>query len=172
MKPGRAVASFDSATGMLRSPARFLVGQDKPLLGQLPGSLEPAMSTLLGGVNRLPRRAAERVYAAGGASEAVPRHRLGEVRSEELASWVVEHYPRQRYPVVFIGSSNGALIHLAAALGAPWLPQTLLVSVRRSGVDRDDAEGEMRAGLDPGQDLLEANPDLQLHHMHDPDQDS
>ncbi|MBA8824823.1 hypothetical protein FHX42_002170 [Saccharopolyspora lacisalsi] len=171
MKPGRAVASFDSATGMLRCLARFLSGRDTPLLGQFPGPLEPVLTTALAGVNHLPRRLAETCYTTSGVSEAVPRHRLGELDSEELASWVVDHYPRQRYPVIFVGSSNGALVHLAAALGAPWLPQTLLVPVRRGGVDRDDAEGELRAGLDPGQDLLAANPDLRLHHMHDPNQD-
>jgi hypothetical protein len=171
MRPGRAVASFDSATGMLRALSRFLAGQDTPLIGQAPAAWEPLLSGVLGGVNRLPSGIADRIYALSGVSEAVPRRRIGEVRSEELASWVVDHYPRRRYPVIFVGSSNGALIHLAAALGVPWLPQTLLIPVRRRGVHPDDAAGEMRAGLEPGRALLDANPDLTLHHMHDPNQD-
>lgn len=171
LKAARAVASFDSATGMLRALARFLAGRDTPLIGQAPGSLEPLLSALLGVVNHLPRRMADRVYATSGVAEAVPRSEVGALRAEDLAQWVVEHYPQRRYPVIFIGSSNGALVHLAAALGAPWLPQTLLVPVRRRGIDRDDAEGEMQSGLDPGRALLEANPELALHHMHDPNQD-
>ncbi len=171
MKPGRIVASFDSMTGMLRALARFLSGRDSPLIGQLPGTLEPLFTALLAGVNHLPSQAADPIYAASGVAEAVPPQRIHEIRSEDLASWVVDHYPRQRYPAVFIGSSNGALIHLAAALGVPWLPQTLLIPVRRRDVDRDDAEGELRAGLRPGTSLLENNPDLRLHHMHDPNQD-
>ncbi|MER5387586.1 hypothetical protein [Saccharopolyspora sp. NPDC002686] len=126
---------------------------------------------VLSGVNRLPPRWAGRIYAASGVSEALPPTRLGEVDSDRLASWVVDHYPRRRYPVVFIGSSNGALVHLAAALGAPWLPQTLLIPVRRRGVDRDDPQAEMECGRAPAARLLAANPDLVLHHMHDPNQD-
>lgn len=58
---------------------------------------------------------------------AIAQHRLGEVRSEALATWVTGHYPRRRYPVIFVGSANGALVHLVAALDAAWLPQTLLL---------------------------------------------
>ena len=69
MKPSRAVASFDSSSAMLRALARLLHGRDTPLLGQLP----PALARAFGVVNRLPRRAQERVYAWSGWSEAVPR---------------------------------------------------------------------------------------------------
>ena len=93
------------------------------------------------------------------------------MRSERLADWVVRHYPRRRYPVVFIGSSNGALTHLAAALGAPWLPQTLLLAVRHGGLDPDDPAADMQAMTPAGRALLAGNPGLALHHMHDPVQD-
>jgi hypothetical protein len=93
------------------------------------------------------------------------------VRSEQLARWVVRHYPRRRYPAVFIGSSNGALVHLAAALGIPFLPQTLLLAVRHGGLDPDDPVADMRAMAPAGRSLLAGNPDLALHHMHDPSQD-
>lgn len=171
MKAGRAPAAFDSTTGMLRALSRFLAGQDIPAIGQVPKVLEPVLSAALSGINRLPSSWTDRLYAASGVSEAVPPSRIGEVNSEELASWVVGHYPRRRYPLVFIGSSNGALMHLAAALDAPWLPQTLLIPVRRRGVDRDDPRAELEAGREPGARLLAANPDLVLHHMHDPNQD-
>ncbi|MER7083789.1 hypothetical protein ABT308_37000, partial [Saccharopolyspora kobensis] len=137
MRPARAVASFDSATGMLRALSRFLAGQDIPAIGQAPRALEPVLGAVLAGVNRLPARWADQLYAASGVSEALPPNRLGEVDSDELASWVVDQYPKRRYPVVFIGASNGAAVHLAAALDAPWLPQTVLIPVRRRGVDRD-----------------------------------
>jgi pimeloyl-ACP methyl ester carboxylesterase len=38
---------------------------------------------------------------------------------------------------VAIGSSGGALTHLYAALGIPWLPQTLLLPVRQRGLPPD-----------------------------------
>src|SRR5699024_2789960 len=105
MKPGRAAASFDSATGMLRALARHLAGREVPMLGQLPPSLERPVSVLLGGANKLPRRPAEALYTASGVGEAVPRGSTGEVDSDLLARWVVEHYPKQRYDVVFAGSA-------------------------------------------------------------------
>jgi hypothetical protein len=70
--------------------------------------------------------------------EAVAPDRLGEVRADRLAEWVSGHYPCRRYPAVFIGSSNGAMIHLAALLGALWLPQTLLIPVWRRGGNPDE----------------------------------
>ncbi|MGW3353172.1 hypothetical protein ACWDA3_58625 [Nonomuraea rubra] len=171
MRPGKAVASFDSATGMLRALSRFLHGRDVPLIGQGPAALEGVLAAVLGAANRLPRPVQEKAYAVSGWAEAVPAHRTGEIRSEELAGWVAGHYPQRRYPVAFIGSSNGALVHLAAAVDAPWLPQTLLLPVRRRGVHPDDPRADLRAAEAAGRALLEANPDLVLHHMHDANQD-
>jgi hypothetical protein len=169
--PKHEVAAFDSATGMLRAVSRFLRGQDVPLLGELPRRWEPAMSALLGTANRLPRRLAEKAYATSGWAEAVPASRVDEISSDELAEWIVEHYPRRRYPVVFIGSSGGSLVHLAAALGAPWLPQTLLIPVRRHGGHPDEPRECLRLSQTAGEALVAANPDLVLHHMHDANQD-
>lgn len=66
---------------------------------------------------------------------------------------------------------NGAVVHLAAALGVPWLPQTLLLAVRHDGLDPDDPAADMRAMGPVGSALVGCNPDLALHHMHDPSQD-
>jgi hypothetical protein len=156
---------------MLRALSRFLNHTDVPLLGEARRGLEPVMSAVLGTANRLPRRAAEKVYAMSGWTEALPPRRMGRISSDALADWVVGHYPRRRYPVVFIGSSNGALVHLAAALGAPWLPQTLLIPVRRHGGHPDEPGEALRRMRPAGEALLAANPDLVLHHMHDANQD-
>ncbi|WP_413804664.1 hypothetical protein [Streptomyces sp. OE57] len=171
VKASRAVAVFDSATGMLRALSRFLAGRDVPAIGQFPTAFEVPLSGLLGALNRLPTPARERAYAASGWAEALPLRRVGAVRSEALAAWATSHYPRRRYPVIFIGSANGALVHLAAALDAAWLPQTLLLPVRRRGVGPDDPRGDLAAVHDAGRALLAANPDVLLHHMHDPNQD-
>ncbi|KUL36855.1 hypothetical protein ADL22_23440 [Streptomyces sp. NRRL F-4489] len=171
MKASRAVASFDSATGMLRALARFHAGRDVPALGRAPAALDGPASALLGAANRLPTAVQDRAYAASGWASAIPPRTAGQVRADALADWVTGHYPRRRYPVIFIGSANGALVHLAAALDAAWLPQTLLVPVRRHGVAPDDPRGDLAAVRDAGRALLDANPDLVLHHMHDPNQD-
>jgi hypothetical protein len=70
-----------------------------------------------------------------------------------------------------IGSSNGANVHLCAALGVPWLPQTFLIPVRQPDVHPDDTIAGMESGREPARRLLDANPDIQLHHMHDANQD-
>lgn len=171
MRPARAVAAFDSASAMLRALSAFLHGRDLPMLGQVPRTLEPVVAPLLGGVNRLPLGVRERLYSWSGWAEAVPARRVGDIDAEELARWVVDHYPRRPYPAVLVGSSNGALVHLAAALGVPWLPQTLLIPVRRGDVHPDEPVAEMEAMASTAQALLDANPELAVHHMHDANQD-
>lgn len=160
------VANFDSAAAMLRALARFLHGKDFPGLG-----MSPLLRSLAPLVNRVPERARERVYAWSGFAEAVPAGRLGAVRAERISEWVVGEYPDRPYPAIAVGSSNGAAVHLCAALGIPWLPQTFLVPVRHPGIDRDDPEAALRWGRGPGRELLRANPALRLHHMHDANQD-
>ena len=54
------------------------------------------MSAVMGAADRLPRRLAEKVYAASGWTEAVPAARTGQVSSAALAVWIVGHYPRRR----------------------------------------------------------------------------
>ncbi|MER6502189.1 hypothetical protein ABT218_23090 [Streptomyces sp. NPDC001455] len=81
------------------------------------------------------------------------------MRPEALAGWVTDHDPRRRHPVIFIGSSNGAPPHLAAALAAAWLPQTQLLPVRRRGAAVDDPKGDLCAVAGAGRALLAAHPD-------------
>ncbi|TDC84022.1 hypothetical protein [Actinomadura sp. 7K507] len=169
--PARQVAEFDSATAMLRVLARCLDDRDAPLLGIMPGYLQAPMSALLRAAIRLPSRVTEKAYAMSGWAEAMSPDRTGDIRSEALAEWIVSHYPRRRYPAVFIGSSDGALVHLAAALSVPWLPQTVLIPVRRRGGHPDDSCAGLRLSEPAGHALVEANPDLVLHHMHDANQD-
>ncbi|WP_165986112.1 hypothetical protein [Streptomyces sp. YIM 98790] len=159
------LAGFDSATAMVRATSRFLAGRDFPALG-FPPVLQPP-ATL---VNTLPRRLREAVYILTGWAGTVPPRRLARLDAEALSGWAAAQYPRRRYPAVAIGSANGAVVHLCAALGMPWLPQTFLVPVRWR-VHPDEPAEALRAGLGPARTLLEANPDLRLHHMHDASQD-
>lgn len=162
----RFIANFDSASAMLRALAASLHGRDFPALGT-PLALRPIMVA----ANELPRGARETLYTWAGWTEACAPSRLDRVRAESIARWMTSLYPRRRYPAVMIGASNGALIHLCAALGIPWLPQTWLIPVRHPGLDRDEPRASLRWGTEPGRRLLEANPELALHHMHDAIQD-
>jgi hypothetical protein len=113
----------------------------------------------------------EKAYAVSGWVEAVPRGRVGQVRSDELAAWVARHYPRRRYPAVFVGSSNGATVHLAAALGAPWLPRRCCCRSDAGACTQTTSRATCERVWNPARALLRTNPDLALHHMHDPNQD-
>jgi hypothetical protein len=165
------VADFDSATGMLRALAGYLRGEDLPLLGAMPRSRAPLMKLVASGVNRLSKPLQEQVYIWSGWLEAMPTRKLSTVSGEGVAHWMADLYPRRQYPAVAVGSSNGAAVHLWAALGIPWLPQTFLVPVARSGVRPDEPREEMRWAEPHAELALERNPDLELHHMHDPVQD-
>jgi len=165
------VASFDSSTAMLRATAGFLRGEDFPVLGTVPRRLAPVMPAVGAAVNALPGRMRELVYARSGAKEAIPPEKLGDVRAEDVARWTLDAYPKRRYPAAAMGSSNGALVHLWCALGIPWLPQTFLIPVRHPGIHPDEPREDMEWGRRHAPALLEANPELSLHNMHDANQD-
>ena len=70
------------------------------------------------------------------------------MRAEEIARWAAELYPRRTYPAIALGSSNGALVHLYAALGIPWLPQTVLIPVRQNVAGPDQPQEAMQFGAE------------------------
>jgi hypothetical protein len=170
LKPANYIANFDSEAAMLRALGNFLNQKDFPLTGTVSPSIEPLMKPLVAAVNALPNRVREEVYTWSGRSEAVLPKKLDQVRAEEVSAWTASHYPRRRYPAAMIGSSNGALVHLCAALGIPWLPQTFLIPVRRN-MDPDEPARELEWGKGAARELLAVNPELELHHMFDPNQD-
>src|SRR6266545_4311324 len=165
------LADFDSSTGMLRALAGYLRGEGLPLLGAMPPSRAPLMKLVASVVNALPKPLQEQVYIWSGWMEAVSQRKLAVVSGDEVAAFMAGLYPRRRYPAVVVGSANGAAVHLWAALGIPWLPQTFLVPVARSGIPPDEPREEMRWAAPHAETVLRRNPDLELHHMHDPVQD-
>ena len=171
MKPSSYVADFDSASAMLRALAHYLNGRDFPLLGAMPKSRTPIMKMVAQTVNSMPDWLREQVYIWSGRLEAVRPRQLRAIDLNQIAEDLVRLYPLRQYPAIAIGSSNGAAIHLFAALGIPWLPQTLLIPVARSGCHPDEPVDDAHWAREPARALLNANPDVQLHHMHDPVQD-
>ena len=165
LKPADSVALFDSATSLLSAVSFALQGKAFPNLGSL---AVYGRAVRLGG--HLPWPLQRQIYARLGAAEGVDPKRLGDVDLAAVARWLTEQYPRRRYPALFLGSSNGALAHLAAAVGAPSLPGTVLVPVTRVG-DPDRPVDDLRFGEQHASALLDRNPDVVLHQMHDPEQD-
>jgi hypothetical protein len=162
------IANYDSSSAMVRAIARHLKGRPSSALG-LPVPYPVERSLLL--TRFLPDRAKELLLTVSGGSEAHPPRRMDRISGERVARWVVDLYPRRRYPAVAIGSSGGAIVHLCAALGIPWLPQTFLAPMLQPSVHPDEPKAGMGKAIEPGIRLLDANPKLQLHHMHDANQD-
>lgn len=165
LPPQRLVAGFDSATVMHSATVAALRGQPFSHLGH--GMLAGAAARAGG---RLPWPILRRVYTRFGASESIPPARLADVDMAAVARWLTEQYPRHRYPAALIGSSNGALTHLAAATQVPWLPDTVLLPVSRTA-DPHRPVDALRFGERTARPLLARNLDVALHHMHDQVQD-
>ena len=164
-QPPKFLAAFDSATVMVMATAAYLNDEHFPALGN-PAPMKAAVKA----TGLLPKRLRQKAFIAGGAMETVSPRRMGRTDVEEVSEWVTGEYPHRQYPAVAVGSSNGAMVNLYAALGMPWLPQTFLIPVRQR-VHPDDPTTAMEEGIEPGRALLEANPDIALHHMHDAVQD-
>ncbi|MCU4754089.1 hypothetical protein OB919_19250 [Halobacteria archaeon AArc-curdl1] len=162
----QALPNFDSTTVFVRATASYLRGEAFPRLGMI----SPAAKPLTPILNALPRSVRTTGYTWGGASEGVSPDDLGEIDIESFREWVVDQYPKRGYPAVIVGSSNGAAVFLAAALGIPFLPQTFLLPIRRS-MGPDDIREDIHWGIQHASAFLEANPNVSLHQMHDPNQD-
>ncbi len=160
------ITDFDSSTSMLFALAHYLHGKEFRGLAIAPPPFD-VFSTVL---NWLPKPLRLALYRWSGWLCAVPEKKAEKVDHEEIGEWIVSQYPRRKYPAIMIGSSNGAAVHLCAALGIPWIPQTVLLSVRRS-LHPDDVELDAEYGKKIAQRVLRNNPDLAVYQMHDPLQD-
>jgi hypothetical protein len=165
LDPTQVVASFDSASVLHAATVAALNGRPFPHLGSsaLAGLAVRAAS-------RLPWSVLRSVYTRIGASEGINPRRLGDVNLAAVAGSFADRYPKRPYPAILLGSSNGALTHLGAAMQVPWLPDTVLVPVARVG-DTDRPDQAMEFGRSVAPALLDRNPDIALHHMHDQLQD-
>ena len=159
------LAGFDSASTMVMALGDALHGRPFQALGNPPALKPAARATRV-----LPKKVRGKLFIAFGATETVSPRGLGRFDLEEASDWVAGSYPQRTYEQVALGSSSGALVYLGAALGMPMLPQTFLVPVRQR-VHPDDAYEALDKGMGPGETFVQANPDVQLHHMHDAAQD-
>lgn len=156
---------------MVAATARFLAGRDFPVLGKDYGRL---LRPLLVALNRLPRPARNWIYRAGSGREGLAPEVVASADAETLARQVTGRYeppPPGGHQAVVVGSLTGSAVHLAAALGAPVLPQTLLLPLARPGQDVDDPASDIERTRETVAALTAANPDLVVHQMFDPCQD-
>jgi hypothetical protein len=163
----RFLAEFDSTSAMMTALGKYLRG------GDTPGMDTASLPEWLGReINKFVRQTRETMHTLSGFMEAIPPESLDKIHSGQMSKWVINNYPKKPVPAVAIGASSGALTHLQVALGIPWLPQTFLIPVRRpSDMHVDQPKLTMKWAADPARLLLKNNPDLQLHHVFDPNQD-
>lgn len=166
LRAARMLTDFDSSVNMVRALGRFLRGRDHRGMSVGPGS-----SLLAGAAAAPPARVRRAVFEAMGRSQGVPLNRVRSIRAEELSEWVVSQYGHGPYPAVLVGSASGAAVFLAAALGAPYLPQTMLVGARDTATHPDDPADAMEAMAPLVRTVAANNPETNVYHMHDPAQD-
>lgn len=160
------VTGLDSATTSLQALGHYLNGKDLPS-----GGIFPPAKALSGEViSQLPHLVVETASTWAGWLNASSPDVVDDVQMETMSRWVLSQYPRRQYPAAMIGSTNGAAVHLGAAMGIPWLPQTLLICLRHAN-DPDEPKQVMDWGKAPAQRLLANNPGVSVYQMHDPNQD-
>lgn len=94
--------------------------------------------------------------------------RTDEIDAESVAQWIVHQYPGRSYPGVVVGSRHGAAVHLAAALGVPWLPAGFDIGVRWPDGSPADAAAAMSHGLAAALPVLDRNDRVLVRQVHDP----
>ncbi len=157
--PERIVSADSTARVLLAAASRALRGVDCADLGQSP------MLARLPVAPESVRRAAVTRTVAGAA---VAAEQAGEIDAERVARWTVGHYPPRGYPGVVIGSPHGGAVHLATAMGMPWLPAAFEITVRWPDGAVHDALGAYSHGSRISARLLARNPAVRVRQVHDP----
>lgn len=161
------VAAHDSATGMLLALNAFL--REKPFEGV--GAV-PTSELYAGMINSIPASWRKKLYTWSGEFSAISEKEVKEIDATAIDRWICDLYPKKTYPAIAIGSCNGAAIHLCAAMGIPWLPQTVLLPVDKGNTfSVDEPKETLEWAKEPAKEFLANNPGWQLHHMMDPNQD-
>lgn len=163
--PAKVVAAFDSASVLHAAVVAGLNRRPFPHLGN-----PPPMGPIVRAASRLPWPLLRELYRRIGGAEGVDPGLLGDIDAERIAASFAAAFRRAAYPAMLVGSSNGALAHLAVAMQVPWLPSTVLIPVRRIG-DPERPDEALEFGRAVAPPLLAANPGLDLHQMHDSAQD-
>jgi hypothetical protein len=124
-----------------------------PMLGRYGGAPAPARRSML---------------ANDAWAEAVAGGDVTRIDADAMAEWMISRYPAPTYPGVVLGSPHGSAVHLAAALGAPWLPTGFTVTVRWRGGAVDDWGAATEAGATVAAGILATNPAVTVRQVHDP----
>ncbi|MEU4690116.1 hypothetical protein [Actinoplanes sp. NPDC023714] len=123
---------------------------------------------VLGRRGELPEELRRAALAADAAEDALPETQVGQVDAEAVARWITGHHRSPSYPAVVLGSPHGAALHLAAALGAAWLPASFTVTVPWPGGSPENWQAAREYGTRLAQRLMAGNPGVSVRQVHDP----
>jgi hypothetical protein len=158
-EPHRVVSPDSPARVLVAAAARALRGEDcsdlgyQPILSRFRGAPEPV------------RRAA---VARAAARAALAPEEAAAADADLIARWLVDHYPPRSYPGVVLGSPHGAAVHLAVALGVPWLPTGFEMSVHWPGGAADDPAAALDYGARVASAIVEGSLGVGVRQVHDP----
>jgi len=150
------VVSFDSGTRVVREIAEALSGEGCSILEAYPRGSE----IFLGLVSLLPE-GSRIAMIEWGMRRSLGHHpgRAADVSVDALAKWCVAQYAGdKRYPVILLGSPNGAVAHLGALLGAPLLTTSFGLTFRHPPIDPDDLASYRETSLAAAERIVESNP--------------
>lgn len=165
-RAARFLTDFDSSVNTVRATASFLRGKDHAAM-----SMGPSSRPLGNVLAKPPDRVRAAAYRVMGFAQGIPLDQVRHLVVDELDEWAVRQYGTGPFPAVVIGSPSGGVLHLAAALRAPFLPQTTLSAVRDLATHSDDPAGAMAALAPTTRLIADHNPRVAVYHMHDPAQD-
>src|SRR5258705_5996172 len=129
-----------------------------------PNGLGTTLAVAAGRALAFRRGVARQVVSTPQWSASRGRHAKREMDAAVVAGWLVGQFPAGRYNGMVLGSPHGAAVHLAMALGVPWLPVAFEIPTP------DVAAGERPAddGERTARDILGANPDVTVRQVYDP----
>ena len=151
-----SVEGFDSGTRVVREVAEALTGEGRSILECYPWGSR----AFLGLVSLFPE--ATRIALIEWGMRLSVGHAArdaGHVDVDALFRWCVALYPdERRYEAIVVGSPNGAVAHLAALLGAPFLTTSFGLAFRHPTMDADDAAAYVSSARSAVRAIRSANP--------------
>ena len=121
-------------------------------------------------LNRLPPGLAQRIVRWNTRLSALPSSRAADLATADLVEERLSDYAGLpgSFDCIVVGSAlGGAAAHLAAVLGAPFLPQAFVLGLR-GGSPQDEVEAHLARTRPVAAGILERNPDLMAISHFDP----
>jgi len=166
-----SVVGFDSGTRVVREVAEALTGEGRSIIECYPWGSRAFLGfvSLFSEATRTALIEWGMRLSVGHAARDADR-----VDVDALIRWCVDQYPDDcRYEAIVVGSPNGAVAHLAALLGAPFLTTSFGLTFRHPGIDAADVAAYEDSALPIVEAIRGANPgggyELVVHYdpLHD-----